>query len=80
MLNAIAKPFGILLLWFYNLVGNYGVAIFLFTVVVKLIMLPFQYKSQKGMMRMQALNPQLQELQKRHEGNQQRLQQEIAKL
>ena len=80
MLNAIAKPFGMLLLWLYNLVGNYGVAIFLFTVVVKLIMLPFQYKSQKGMMRMQALNPQIQELQKRHEGNQQRLQQEISKL
>ena len=80
MLEIIAKPFGMLLLWFYNLVGNYGIAIFLFTVVVKLIMLPFQYKSQKGMMRMQALNPQIQELQKRHEGNQQRLQQEISKL
>ena len=80
MLDAIAKPFGLLLLWLYNLVGNYGVAVFLFALVVKLIMLPFQYKSQKGMMRMQALNPQIQELQKRHEGNQQRLQQEISKL
>ncbi len=80
MLDAIAKPFGLLLLWLYNLVGNYGIAVFLFALVVKLIMLPFQYKSQKGMMRMQALNPQIQELQKRHEGNQQRLQQEISKL
>ena len=80
MLDIIAKPFGVLLLWFYNLVGNYGVAIFLFALVVKLIMLPFQYKSQKGMMRMQALNPQIQELQKRHEGNQQKLQEEISKL
>lgn len=80
MLDYIAKPFGLLLLWFYNLVGNYGAAIFLFTVVVKLIMLPFQYKSQKGMTRMQALNPQIEELKKRHEGNQQRLNQEIARL
>ena len=80
MLDIIAKPFGMLLLWFYNLVGNYGVAIFLFTLVVKLILLPFQYKSQQGMTRMQALNPQIQELQKRHEGNQQKLQQEISKL
>lgn len=80
MLDYIAKPFGLLLLWLYNLVGNYGVAVLLFALVVKLIMLPFQYKSQKGMTRMQALNPQIQELTKRHEGNQQRLQQEISNL
>ena len=80
MFDIIAKPFGVLLLWLYNLVGNYGVAIFLFALVVKIIMVPFQFKSQKGMMRMQLLNPQIQELQKRHEGNQQRLQQEISNL
>ncbi|MBR1496466.1 MAG: membrane protein insertase YidC [Oscillospiraceae bacterium] len=80
MLDYIAKPFGLLLLWLYNIVNNYGVAIFLFALVVKLIMLPFQFKSQKGMMRMQMLSPQIQELQKRHEGNQQKLQQEISKL
>ena len=38
----IAKPFGWLLLTLYNLVGNYGVAVFLFALVVKLILLPFQ--------------------------------------
>ena len=80
MLDIIAKPFGMLLLWLYNLVGNYGIAIFLFTVVVKLILLPFQMRSKKSMMRMSALNPQIQELQKRHEGNQQKLQEEIGKL
>ena len=80
MLDIIAKPFGLLLLWLYNLVGNYGIAIFLFALVVKLVMLPFQFQSQKGMMRMQALNPQVQELQRRHEGNPQKLQEEMAKL
>jgi YidC/Oxa1 family membrane protein insertase len=80
MLNAIAKPFGVLLLWLYHLVGNYGVAIFLFALVVKLILLPFQMKSKKSMMRMSALNPQLQELQKRHEGNPRKLQEETSKL
>ena len=30
MLQAIAKPFGALMLWLYNLVGNYGVAVILF--------------------------------------------------
>ena len=80
MLNAIAKPFGILLLWLNDLVGNYGVAIFLFALVVKLILLPFQMKSKKSMMRMSALNPLLQELQKRHEGNPRKLQEETSKL
>ena len=80
MFNAIAKPFGMLLLWLYNLVGNYGIAIFLFALVVKLILLPFQMKSKKSMMRMSALNPQIQELQKRHEGNPRKLQEETSKL
>lgn len=80
MLNAIAKPFGMLLLWLNNLVGNYGVAIFLFALVVKIILLPFQMKSKKSMMRMSALNPQIQALQKRHEGNPRKLQEETSKL
>ena len=45
MLSTIAKPFGILLLWLYNLVNNYGIAIFLFALIVKIILLPFQMKS-----------------------------------
>ena len=72
----IAIPFGWLLLTLYNLVGNYGVAIFLFALVVKLILLPFQMKSKKSMMRMSALQPQIAELQKRHEGNPRKLQEE----
>ena len=76
----IAKPFGWLLMTLYNLVGNYGVAIFLFALVVKLILLPFQMKSKKSMMRMSALQPQVQELQKRHEGNPRKLQEETSKL
>ena len=80
MLSTIAKPFGILLLWLYHLVNNYGIAIFLFALVVKIILLPFQMKSKKSMMRMSALNDQVKELQKRHEGNPRKLQEETNKL
>ena len=79
-MDYIAKPFGWLLLTLYNLVNNYGVAIFLFALVVKLILLPFQMKSKKSMMRMSALQPQIAELQKRHEGNPRKLQEETSKL
>lgn len=80
MMEIIAKPFGVLLLWLNNLVGNYGLAIFLFALLVKLIMLPFQYKSKKSMMRMSGLSDKVRELQKKHEGNQQKLQMEMNKL
>ena len=76
----IAIPFGWLLMTLYNLVNNYGIAIFLFALVVKLILLPFQMKSKKSMMRMSALQPQIAELQKRHEGNPRKLQEETSKL
>ena len=80
MMEMIAKPFGFLLLWLNNLVGNYGLAIFLFALLVKLIMLPFQVKSKKSMMRMSGLSDKMKELQKKHEGNQQKYQQEVSKL
>ena len=48
----ICIPFAWLVRFFYELTGSYGVAIILFTLVIKLIMLPFQMKSKKSMMRM----------------------------
>ena len=80
MLKAIAMPFGKLMLLFYNLTGNYGVAVILFALVVKLIMLPFQLKSKKSMMRMSRMTPRLKELEKKFGNDQQRYQQEMAKL
>ena len=80
MWAAITKPFAWLFVWFYNLTGNYGVAILLFALAVNLILTPFQAKSKKGMMRQTRLQPKLQELQRRHEGNQQKLNEEMQKL
>ena len=80
MLNAIAKPFGILLLWLYEFLKNYGLAIILFALIVKIILLPFMMKSKRGTMRTQALQPVIAELQKRHGANQQKLNEEMQKL
>ena len=76
----ITRPFAWLFVWLYNLTGNYGAAILLFALVVNLILTPFQAKSKKGMMRQTRLQPKLQELQRRHEGNQQKLNEEMQKL
>lgn len=80
MLKTIAIPFGMLLLWLYNWTGNYGVAVILFALVVKLIMLPFQLKSKKSMMRTSRMTPKLKELEKKFGNDQQRYQMEVQKF
>ena len=76
----ITKPFAWLMVKLYELTGNYGVAVILFALVVNLILSPFMAKSKKSMMRQTRIQPQLQELQRRHEGNPQKLNQEMQKL
>ena len=80
MFNAIARPFGILLMFLYELVNNYALALFLVAVVVKVLLLPFQMKGKRGMMRQTRLQPRIAELQKRHAANKQKLNEEMAKL
>ena len=80
MWAAITKPFAWLMVKLYELTGNYGVSIILFALAVNLILTPFMAKSKKGMMRTSRLQPQMQELQRRHEGNPQKLNQEMQKL
>ena len=76
----ITKPFAWLMVKLYELTGNYGVAVILFALAVNLILTPFMAKSKKSMMRSTRLQPRIQELQKRHEGNPQKLNQEMQNL
>lgn len=76
----ICWPFAKLLLLFYGWTGNYGLSIIMFALVVNLILLPFMAKSKKSMMRTTRLQPRLKELERKHEGNQQKYQQEVMKL
>ena len=76
----MATTFAWLVRLFYDLTNSYGVALILFTLVIKLIMLPFQMKSKKSMMRMSRVSGQMQELQKRYAKNQAKLQEEMQKL
>lgn len=76
----ICRIFSWPLVKIYEMTGNYGVAIICFAFIVNLIMLPFMAKSKKGMMRTSRIQPKIQELQRRHEGNPQKLNQEMQKL
>lgn len=76
----ICVPFAALVKLFYNLTGSYGVAIILFTLAIKLIMLPFQIKSKKSMIRMSRMSGKMQEIQKKYANNQAKMQEEMQRL
>ena len=76
----IYKFLGSILLFFCEKFGNYGWAILAFGLIVKIIMLPFQMKSKKSMMKTTTLTPLVKELEKRHKGNPQKYQEEVNKL
>ena len=80
MWATITKPFAWLMLRLYDWTGNYGLSIILFALAVNLILLPFMAKSKKSTMRTTRLQPMIQELQTRHAGNQQKLNEEMQKL
>lgn len=82
ILDVICIPLGKFLYFIYNTLGfhNYGLAIIIFTVVVKLVLLPLTLKQYKSTTKMQAIQPQLQEIQKRYKNDKEKLNQEMMKL
>ena len=76
----ICIPFAWLVRLFYTLTGSYGMAIILFTVVLKLILLPFQVKSKKSMIRMSRMSGKMQEIQKKYANNQAKMNEEMQKF
>ena len=76
----ICIPFAWLLRALYELTSSYGWALVLFTVVIKLIMLPFQMKSKKSMMRMSRFQPMIKEIQTRYKNNQVKMNEELQRL
>lgn len=76
----ITRPMGFIIEQIYNFVQNYGLAIILFTIVIKMILMPLNVRSQRAMRKQQKIQPYLQELQKKYANDQQKLQQETMKL
>lgn len=66
--------------FFYRIVPNYGVAIILFTVFVKLCLSPLDLKSRRSMKRMSELNPKMEELKKKYGNDKEKLNQKTQEL
>jgi YidC/Oxa1 family membrane protein insertase len=69
-----------LLQLFYNVVPNWGVAIILLTLFVKIVFFPLTKKSSETTLRMQALAPKIKEIQEKYKENPQKLNAEMAAL
>lgn len=78
--NWIGRHILMLLNWFYGLVGNWGAAIILLTILVRVLVLPFNVYSFKSMKAMQALQPKIQALRERYKDDQQKANTEMMAL
>lgn len=76
----ITRPLGFIINFIYGLVSNYGMSIILFTIIVKMILLPLNVRSQKAMKRQQKIQPIMAELQKKYANDKEKLQREMMKI
>ena len=65
-MGIIAKPLSYLLIWLYDLVGSYGIAILILTVLIKLCLYPLYAKQIKSTMRMTDVQPKIKEIQQKY--------------
>ena len=76
----IQIPFGYILDWLYQFTTNYGLALILFAIVVRLVLMPINAKSKKSMMKMSRLQPRIQEIKEKYANDQQKQNEAIQKL
>ena len=80
MINFFSNIFGYVLNWIYLLVQNYGLAIIIFSVLIKILMLPLSIKQQRTLKINEKLQKEIKILQIKYKGNQEKINQETMEL
>ena len=80
MFNWVAQVFGYVLNFIYNLVHNYGLAIILFTIVSRIIILPISLSQQKNMKKTQIVQKELKSIQERYSNDPERMNRETMEV
>jgi YidC/Oxa1 family membrane protein insertase len=78
--QGILDGIGWILAQIFSVVGNYGLAIIVLTILVRLVLLPLGIKQVRSMHNMQSMQPKVKALQAKYKGNKQKQQEEIMKL
>ncbi len=68
------------IVFLYGFVPSYGLAIILFTIIIRLLLLPLMIKQTKSMKAMQDLQPKMQEIKDKYDDNKEKQQEEMMKL
>jgi YidC/Oxa1 family membrane protein insertase len=79
-MGLLAKPMGYLLMWLYELLGNYGITLILFTIAIKLVTYPLYKKQIVSTVQMSKLQPKMKELQQKYGKDQQMYNQKVSEL
>lgn len=79
-MGAISSVFGYVLNFFYELINNYGLAILIFSVLLRLILIPITIKQQKSMKKSAELQEKMKDIQAKYKNNPEKLNQETINL
>ena len=79
-MSAITNALLAVIEWIYTIVRNHGWSIVIFTVLIRLVLVPLDVQSRKGMRKMQKIQPQLNALQKKYANDRAKLQQKQSEL
>ena len=80
LFGLIATPFGYIMRFMYEFIGNYGVCIILFSLLVKVITSPLTLKQKRSMQATQRLQPKIQAIQKKYYNDKTRMNEELTAL
>lgn len=78
--SLIIDPMLNALLWLYGAVGNFVLAIAIFTIITRVIMLPLNLRQQRSMAKTQEMQPQIRAIQQKYKDNPQKMQEEFNKI
>ena len=78
--NFIMIPFGYIMKFGYDFLGNYGLALFLYALVTKILLFPLSMKQQKSQLGMVRMRPYQDALMKKYGNNKQKYQEELMRL
>lgn len=79
-MSALAQVFGSLLKMVYDFIGHYGISIVVFTIIVKVAMIPLTLKQTRSMKQMNEVQPKIKELQEKYKNDKEQLSQKTMEL
>ena len=76
----LAKPLLVVLQWFYSFTHNYGIAIIVLTIIIKIVFWPLTQKSYTSMQKMKKVQPKIQQIREKYKDDKEKLNQELMQI